>query len=84
MELHDELYKTFPVILKVSRRATKNLDAEAQEQIVRRLQQIEDAYRIASLTDNREGMVQAAKGLSVLGEQITVNLREQREGTSSP
>lgn len=79
MELYNDLCRVFPAMLKVSYRAANKLDAGTQQRMTKHLKGVESTFRTASVKDDQEGMLKAAKTLCVLGEQLAVTLREQEE-----
>jgi hypothetical protein len=80
MGLYDDLCRAFPAMLKASCRAANGLDAGTQRRMTKRLEGVEKTFRAASARSDQVGMLQAAKALCVLGEQIAVTSREQTEG----
>ena len=79
MELYNDLCRAFPAILKVSYHAANKLDASTQQHMTKHLKGVESTFRAASVKDDQEGMLKAAKALCVLGEQLAATLRAQKE-----
>lgn len=84
MDLSDYLCRAFPAMLKASYRAANELEADMQQRMTKRLEGVENTFHTASTHGDQTGMLQAAKTLCVLGEQLAVTLQEQTEEVLTP
>ena len=66
-------------MLTASYRAANELEVDMQQRMIKRLEEVENTFRTASTHGDQTEMLQAAKTLCVLGEQLAVTLQEQTE-----